>query len=99
MSMKLAKTIQFSICILNARTPLVEVSRSVPISSLISPIIGKNWQTMNVMANAINIFISRSTLFPRSNGITLFSIDIMQKLNGLNSTYWVFRFITLIFSV
>ena len=60
MSMKLAKTIQFSICILNARTPLVEVSLSVPISSLTSPIIGKNWQTINVIANAINIFISRS---------------------------------------
>ena len=80
MSMKLAKTIQFSICILKARTPLVEVSLSVPISSLTSPIIGKNWQTMNVIANAINIFISRSTLFPRSNRITLFSIDIMQNL-------------------
>ena len=100
MSMKLAKTIQFSICILKARTPLVEVSLSVPISSLTSPIIGKNWQTMNVIANAINIFISRSTLFPGSNKIPLLKIDIMQKLYyGLNSTYWVFRFITLIFSV
>ena len=80
MSMKLAKTIQFSICILKARTPLVEVSLSVPISSLTSPIIGKNWQTINVIANAINIFISRSTLFPRSNKITLLNNDKTENL-------------------
>ena len=80
MSMKLAKTIQFSICILKARTPLVEVSLSVPMSSLTSPMIGKNWQTINVIASAINMFISRSTLFPTSNKITLFKIDKMPNL-------------------
>ena len=94
MSMKLAKTIQFSICILKARTPLVEVSLSVPMSSLTSPMIGKNWQTINVIASAINMFISRSTLFPTSNKMTLFKIDKMSNLyfcngNGLNSIYWV----------
>ena len=87
MSMKLAKTIQFSICILKARTPLVEVSLSVPMSSLTSPMIGKNWQTINVIASAINMFISRSTLFPRSNKITLFMIDKMPKLYFCND--WI----------
>ena len=102
MSMKLAKTIQFSICILKARTPLVEVSLSVPMSSLTSPMIGKNWQTINVIASAINMFISRSTLFPTSNKITLFKIDKMPNLyfcNGLNSIYWVLWLITLHSSV
>ena len=89
MSMKLAKTIQFSICILKARTPLVEVSLSVPISSLTSPMIGKNWQTINVIASAINMFISRSTLFPTSNKITLFKIDKMPNYIFVMAMDWI----------